>query len=153
MSHFELFLDDDNEVKFDVTIEGVGGGSISSKLVFESNAGFEVGFEASKILSDEIQFVIPSLKKFMTEGSTPARLEVFIDDRRFVPLDLVVDLKKSVKVEAAIRTSRIQKSPMVSAVLNETKAAKPTSIVTSKRIQSPTTKNALDDLISEIEEK
>ncbi len=93
--------------------------------------------------SDEIHFLVPSLKNILKEGSTPARLEVFIDDRRFVPLDLMVDLKKSVKVEAAVRTTRIHRAPSVKAVLSETKSS-------SKKIKSKK-RVSLDDLITEIE--
>ena len=145
MSHFELFIDDDNEIKFDVTIEGTDSGSVSSRLVLETNSGFEVGFDATKMASDEIHFVVPSLKNILKEGPTSARLEVFIDDRRFIPLDLVVDLKKSVKVEAAIRTTRVHRSPSVKAVLNETKS-------TTKKPQ-PKKRSSLDDLINAIESK
>ena len=145
MSHFELFIDDDNEIKFDVTIEGTDSGSVSSRLVLETKSGYEVGFDAVKMASDEIHFVVPSLKNVLKEGSTAARLEVFIDDRRFVPLDLVVDLKKSVKVEAVIKTTRVHRSPSVKAVLSETKSAP----------KKPKTKKAasLDDLITAIERK
>jgi len=143
MSHFELFIDDDNEIKFDVTIEGTDSGSVSSRLVLETTSGFEVGFDATKMASDEIHFLVPSLKNILKEGTTSARLEVFIDERRFVPLDLMVDLKKSVKVEAAVRTTRIHRTPSVKAVLNETKSS-PRKIKSKKRV-------SLDDLITEIE--
>ena len=145
MSHFELFIDDDNEIKFDVTIEGTDSGSVSSRLVLETKSGFEVGFDATKMASDEIHFLVPSLKNILKEGSTSARLEVFIDDRRFVPLDLVVNLKKSVKVEAAVRTTRVHRSPSVKAVLSETKSAPKTT-----KVKKGT---SLDDLITAIERK
>jgi hypothetical protein len=150
MSHFELFIDDDNEIKFDVTIEGTSADSISSRLVLESTAGFEVGFDATKMSSNEIHFLIPNLKNVFTEGSTSARLEVFIDDRRFIPLDLIVNLKKSVKVEAVVKTTRVQKSPNVRAVLSET--GKRTKYKKSKTLVKKTSAT-LDTLISEIEGK
>ena len=147
MSNFDLFIDDDNEIKFDVQIEGTESGSVSSKLVIETGSGFEVGFEASKVTGNEIHFVVPSMKNVLREGNTPARLEVFIDDRRFVPLDLVVGLKKSVKVEAAVRTTRTVKSPTVTAtVLNESKP-------TTKSKSKVKKKRTLEDLISSIERK
>ena len=145
MSHFELFIDDDNEIKFDVTIEGTDSGSVTSRLVLETNSGFEVGFEATKMASDEIHFVVPNLKNVLKEGPAAARLEVFIDDRRFVPLDLVVDLKKSVKVEATVRTARVHRSPSVKAVLSESKP-------TPKKAQRKK-RPSLDDLINAIESK
>lgn len=145
MSHFELFIDDDNEIKFDVTIEGTDAGSVSSRLVLETNSGFEVGFDATKMGADEIHFLVPSLKNVLKEGPASARLEVFIDDRRFIPLDLVVDLKKSVKVEAAVRTTRVHRSPSVKAVLSESKASPKSPKVKKKA--------SLDDLITAIEGK
>lgn len=145
MSHFDLFIDDDNEIKFDVKIEGTDAGSVSSRLVIESGSGFEVGFDASKVSGNEIYFVVPSLKNVLREGNTPARLEVFIDDRRFVPLDMTVDLKKSVKVEAAVKTTRISRVPTVSAILSED--SKPSNSVTSKK----KSKRTLEDLINKIE--
>ena len=146
MSHFDLFIDDDNEIKFDVTIEGTDSGSVSSRLVIESGSGFEVGFDASKVSGNEIYFVVPSLKNVLREGNTPARLEIFIDDRRFVPLDMTVDLKKSVKVEAAVRTTRVARTPTVSAILSEDSKSSTAKITTKKK-----SKRTLEDLISKIE--
>ena len=146
MSHFDLFIDDDNEIKFDVTIEGTDAGSVSSRLVIESGSGFEVGFDASKVSGNEIYFVVPSLKNVLREGNTPARLEVFIDDRRFVPLDMTVDLKKSVKVEAAVRTTRVPRTPKVSAILSEDSGTSKVSVTTKKK-----KKRTLEDLINKIE--
>jgi hypothetical protein len=150
MSHFELFIDDDNEIKFDVTIEGTDSGKVSSKLVIETSSGFEVGFDATQMASDQIHFLVPSLKDILKEGTAPARLEVFIDDRRFVPLDLVVDLKKSVKVEAAVRTTRIHRAPSVKAVLSESTPAQKEAPMVKPRTRKET---SLDDLITAIERK
>lgn len=150
MSHFELFIDDDNEIKFDVTIEGTDSGKVSSKLVIETSSGFEVAFDATQMASDQIHFLVPSLKNVLREGAVPARLEVFIDDRRFVPLDLVVDLKKSVKVEAAVRTTRIHRSPSVKAVLSETSPAQKVTSMVKPRARKEA---SLDDLITAIERK
>ena len=146
MSHFDLFIDDDNEIKFDVTIEGTDAGSVSSRLVIESGSGFEVGFDATKVSGNEIYFVVPNLKNVLREGSTPARLEVFIDDRRFVPLDMTVGLKKSVKVEAAVKTTRVSRTPKVSAILSEDNGTSRVSVATKKK-----SKKTLEDLISKIE--
>lgn len=150
MSHFELFIDDDNEIKFDVTIEGTDSGKVSSKLVIETSSGFEVGFDATQMASDQIHFLVPSLKDILKEGTAPARLEVFIDDRRFVPLDLVVDLKKSVKVEAAVRTTRIHRAPSVKAVLSESTPTQKEVPMVKPRTRKET---SLDDLITAIESK
>ena len=146
MSHFDLFIDDDNEIKFDVMIEGTDSGSVSSRHIKESGAGFEVGFDASKVSGNEIYFVVPNLKNVLREGNTPARLEIFIDDRRFIPLDMTVALKKSVKVEAAVKTNRITRTPKVSAILSEDSKAASINIDTKKK-----SKRTLEDLISKIE--
>ena len=154
MGHFQLFLDDENSVKFDVTIEGVQTGEITSKLVFETRNGFELSFDAHEASGSEVGFIVPPLKGIISEGSIPARLEVYVDDRRFIPLSVEVDLKKSVKVEAVVRTSRVQRSPTVKAVLNETPKSRPKKITSSppKRAKKKTRVN-LDALISEIERK
>ena len=154
MSNFELFIDDDNEVKFDVVIEGTDSGSVSSRLILEARSGFELGFDSERISSGEIFFVVPSLKGIVSEGSVPARLEVFIDDRRFIPLDLTVSLKKSVKVEAAVRTTRVNRKPSVRAVLSEDSV----STVNSRRSSRSSPRKSkkaqnLESLISEIERK
>ena len=116
MSHFDLFIDDDNEIKFDVMIEGTDSGSVSSRLINESGDGLVVGFE------------------------------ILIDDRRFIPLDRTVALKKSVKVEAAVKTNRITRTPKVSAILSEDSKAASINIDTKKK-----SKRTLEDLISKIE--
>ena len=45
MSDFELLLDEDNELRFNVAVEGSGSGSVKSRFLINKADGFDLCFE------------------------------------------------------------------------------------------------------------
>ena len=114
MSDIDLHLDQENELKFNVSIEGSRPGSPKYRLVLEGRE-FSYTFIGRQISPGEVSFTIPPLKSVMKEGSYRADLEVVIDDKFFSPLSFEANFEQSVKVTAESVTRPVQKKPVVSA--------------------------------------
>ena len=121
VSDFDIYLDTDNELAFSVEIEGAGEASVRSQFVLEGPKGINLCFEG-RAQDNEILVDVPSLKGIVREGRYSTRLEVIVDDRVFTPLELTANMKPAVKVEAAVRNTRKNKGPVVTArVANRSK--------------------------------
>lgn len=114
MSDISLYLDQDNELKFSVAIEGSRMGSPKYRLVFEGN-NFSYAFNGRSLGNGEVTFTIPKMKNLMREGSYQAELEVMVDDRFFKPLAFSADFEESIKVTAEAFVKPVAKKPVVSA--------------------------------------
>jgi hypothetical protein len=119
MTPVDLMLDEDNELRFKVNITSSRPGESSCRLMIESG-GVQYGFKGSTTTDGEISVTIPPLKNILNEGIYETKLEVIVDDKLFVPLEMKVNLEKSVAVtaEAVVRTPKKQKVE-ASAVLVE----------------------------------
>jgi len=119
MTPVELMLDEDNELRFKVNITSTRPGDSSCRLMLESG-GVQYGFKGITTADGEIAITIPPLKNILKEGTYDTKLEVVVDDKLFVPLEMKVNLEKSVAVtaEAVIRTPQ-KKKVEASAVLVE----------------------------------
>jgi len=126
MSDIALYLDQDNELRFNVAIEGSKPGSPKYRLVFEGR-NFNYTFSGKQTAPGEVAFVIPTMKNLMKEGNYHAELEVMIDDRYFTPLTFDATFEESVKVTAEAVTRSVAKKPAVSAsiVTSRPATAKP----------------------------
>ena len=104
MDSIDLTLDNNNELTFQVSVEGSSPAKPSCRFLIE---GDEMSFIfPAEIEKDGIVHVnIPPMDKILKEGSYDSGLEVIVDDRVFVPLKLEANFEKSVKVtaEAVIR--------------------------------------------------
>jgi hypothetical protein len=103
METIELKLDEDNELAFSVVIEGTRGEPAKIRFVIEDN-DMSIAFPGHSTSSGEVKIDVPSLKKMMSEGTYKGKLEVIAEERFFEPLKFNVDLKQSLKIEAAIMT-------------------------------------------------
>lgn len=145
MSDFDLILDDENELKFAVTIEGAEKGKPSARLHLSTNKGYDLIFEGESDGSGELSVVVPPLKNVISEGAYDAELEVIIDDRVFKPLSLTANFKRAVKVEAVVRNvRRSTKTEVKAQVLTE---SSPKQKVKTQIKKEPEKKASLDDLI------
>jgi len=99
MSDIDLYLDQDNELKFNIAIEGSKQCSPSYRLMLE-NTDYSYVFAGQKLVTGEVCVVIPKLKSSLKEGNYKAKLEVMIDDRYFVPLEFKTNFTQSVSVVA-----------------------------------------------------
>ncbi len=112
MSTIDLTLDNNNELTFQVNIEGSSPAKPSCRFLIE---GDEMSFAfPGEMERDGIVHVnIPPLEKVLKEGSYNSGLEVIVDDRVFVPLTLTTSFEKSVKVTA--ESVARKKRPVVAA--------------------------------------
>lgn len=135
MSDIQIHLDEDNELRFGVAVEGAESGNITCRMVLESpNSAMGIIFPGRSVEGGEVKVMVPSLKSFLNEGVYPMKLEVLVDDRVFTPLSMNVELKQSVKVTAEAKVTHRKRGTSVSAtVLNEAPASKP--VVTSSPIK------------------
>ena len=118
MADFEVHLDEENALRFNVTAEGTDAtASVKSRMVLESSK-MDLVFQGTAIPGGEVSVIVPSLKGVLNEGLYNTRLEVVIDDRIFTPLQLTANFKQSVKVMAeAIVTRRPARPSVVANVI------------------------------------
>ena len=64
MSDISLFLDQDNELRFNVAIEGSKPGTPKYRLVFEGK-NFSYTFNGRSAGPGEVSFVIPTMKNLI----------------------------------------------------------------------------------------
>jgi len=115
-SDFDILLDAENELAFALQVEGAAGSKVKSRFIIEAHNGIKLALEA-RVANDEVVVDVPVLKGMLSEGNYNTSLEVTVDDRLFVPLELVANLKQEVKVEAAIRGRVSQGKPVVKATI------------------------------------
>ena len=134
MSDIQIHLDEDNELRFGVAVEGAESGNVTCRMVLESrNSSMGIVFPGQAAPNGEVRVLVPSLKAFLNEGIYPMKLEVLVDDRVFTPLSMDVELKQSIKVTAEARVTHRKKNTAVTAtVLSEHKKPEPKPVIASK---------------------
>ena len=137
MSSIDLSLDNNNEITFQVNIEGSSPAHPSCRFLIE---GHEMSFAFPGEIERDgtVNVTVPPLEKVLREGTYNSGLEVIVDDRVFVPLELEVSFEKSVKVTAEAVSRK--KSPMrsASAQLIGTRVRKGSVETSSKNLISET---------------
>lgn len=96
MDDIELKIDQDNELTFDVMIEGTSNPPSVIRLMCEGN-DFAYSFDG-EIGDDGVSVAIPPMNERMVPGSYNARLEMVIEGRYLVPIELPIRFKEAVKV-------------------------------------------------------
>jgi len=131
MKPIDLMLDEENELRFKVNIEGSRPGKTISRLVLEAPE-MSLIFEGEQDSEGELVVIVPELGNVLKEGTYDSHLEVLVDDRIFVPLELKTKFEKSVSVtaEAIVRTPRRKPKVNASAVLVESQPN--VSVINSK---------------------
>lgn len=130
MSDIALYLDQDNELRFNVAIEGSKPGSPKYRLAFEGR-NFNYSFSGKQTAPGEVSFIVPAMKNLMKEGNYHAELEVMIDDRYFAPLTFDATFKESVRVTAEAVNLPTVKKPAVSASIITSSPASTKSVLES----------------------
>ena len=136
MNPIEMLLDEENELTFQVNIEGNRPADASCRLRLD-NQSLGLMFEAQKTPEGEISVVIPPLKHVLSEGVYDMTLEVIVDDKYFQPLTIQGNFEKSVKVtaEAVVRTRKPMTSVTASNLVEKVNKST-TPIVTVKNSKS-----------------
>jgi len=105
MATIELMIDEENELTFQVQVEGTRPGTAKCRLMLESK-NMMLAFEGQST-GDEVAVTLPPLDHIIKEGTYDMTLEVVVDDRFFEPLKLQGAFEKRLKVTAesvAVRT-------------------------------------------------
>jgi hypothetical protein len=145
MSSIDLLLDEENELTFQLNIEGSRPADSNCRLAIQNNE-MTLMFEAKNSNPGEVEITIPSLKHVLKEGEYDMTLEVIVDDKYFTPLTITGNFENSVKVtaEAVVRTKKpkikasaaLIESPKVKnskkSNVNETAPIKPSVSVRNK---------------------
>jgi hypothetical protein len=119
MSKIELMIDEENELTFQVQIEGTRPGKAKCRLMLESK-DMMLAFEGQST-GDEVTVNMPPLDHIIREGTYDMTLEVVVDDRFFEPLKLQGAFEKRLKVTAEAVTVRAKPKVKTSASLVEVK--------------------------------
>ena len=117
MSTIDLMIDEENELTFQVQIEGTRPGTAKCRLMLESK-NMMLAFEGQSS-GDEVSVVLPPLDHIIREGTYDMTLEVVVDDRFFEPLKLQGAFEKRLKVTAEAVTVRSKPKVRTSASLVE----------------------------------
>lgn len=137
MNPIEMLLDEENELTFQVNIEGNRPADASCRLRLD-NDSLGLMFEAQKTPDGEISVVIPPLKHVISEGVYDMTLEVIVDDKYFQPLTIQGNFEKSVKVtaEAVVRTRKPKTSVTASTLVEKKTTSKPQVTVRNSRTKT-----------------
>ncbi len=119
MSTIELMIDEENELTFQVQVEGTRPGTAKCRLMLESQ-NMMLAFEGQST-GDEVSVTLPPLDHIIKEGTYDMTLEVVVDDRFFEPLKLQGEFEKRLKVTAEAVTVRSKPKVKTSASLVEVK--------------------------------
>lgn len=96
----ELDLDESNELKFKIKMEGNVSSPAKVRLVCEDEDFSYVfkGYGTNEM--DVVQFNLPRMENKIKEGTYSARVEVLVENRYFAPLQFQINFKKSISVVA-----------------------------------------------------
>jgi len=119
MSKISLMIDEENELTFQVQIEGTRPGEAKCRLMLESK-DMSLVFDGNST-GDEVSVTLPPLDHVLKEGIYDMTLEVVVDDRFFEPLKLQGEFEKRLKVTAESVTVKTKSKVKTSASLVEVK--------------------------------
>ena len=139
MTPIDLMLDNDNELRFKVNIEGTRPGTSICRLMLE-NDDIHYGFKGIQTSDGEISVVIPPLKNILKEGVYNTHLEVVVDDRIFIPLEMKINFEKSVIVTAESVSRSKRKKLTASAVLVDSPKTNTTKGKTLREVSNSNSK-------------
>ena len=88
-----LLIDEQNELRFKIAIFGGNSQTSDVRFICEADA-MSYLFDGKVSQNDEAVIIIPSMIGKLNEGMYNARLEVMVQDRRFIPLSLKLNFKK-----------------------------------------------------------
>lgn len=122
MSKIDLLLDEENELIFQLNVEGNAPGTAKCRLKLE-NKGMDLLFEANSSDPGEVSVVLPPLSHVIKEGDYDLTLEVVVDDKYFEPLTMTGNFEKSVKVtaEAVVRKPKRKSTTVTASLQSESK--------------------------------
>jgi len=130
MSAIDLMLDEENELTFQLTIEGTRPAEASARLIL-NNSDMSLVFEADDFSNGEVSVILPPLHHVLKEGTYDMDLEVIVDDRYFKPLTLEGHFEKGLVVKASTKTRSKKKRSKPAVTISEA-VSEATPVVTVK---------------------
>lgn len=106
MQSIEFDIDEKNSIDFKVCIEG-SNAPAKIRLVCESD---DVSYVFSGESTDEeniVNFSIPKMRNRISEGLHNCKVEVFVENRYFVPIEFIAEFKKTIDVVAEQFTRKV----------------------------------------------
>lgn len=110
--NLNLFSNEENELTFQLTIEGTTtDGSIDKPImrfqIEDVDNGMSYSFPVIAENKEEVSVVIPPMERLISENKNyRGKLEVIIGNRYFVPTEVDVEFKKALRVES--KTVQVQ---------------------------------------------
>ena len=153
MQPVDLLLDEENELTFQLNVEGSSPGQARCRLMLTGN-DITLGFDADKFIGEEVNITLPPLSHVLREGVYDMALEVIVDDRYFKPLTIKGNFEKRLKVTAEAKVVK-KKQNKTSASLVNVNASKRNNVLTERSSEPKRSKKNLkksfdDDQIMEI---
>lgn len=112
MSDVSLKLDENNELVFDVQI--TGDEPISQAPIIRmvcENKGVSYVFSGIHTGNNNVEVFVPPMAGKLTEGDYKAKLEVILEGKYFVPLEMNINFQMSRSVVAEIAQRPTKKEP------------------------------------------
>ena len=162
MEKIDLDLDNENEMVFRVQIQGTRPGQPLCRLMIENN-DITHTITGDFLKNNEVAILIPPMKGLVSEGTYDSYLEVLVDDRVFIPLEMQINFEESVMVvaETISRKSKPKFSASASLVssrqtkkIDESekpviKATHPAKVRRDKRLEEVRNSNKKENTYSE----
>ena len=152
MSSIDLSLDNNNEIIFQINIEGSSPALPSCRYLIEGNE-MSFAFPGEIEKNGVVRVNVPPLEKVLREGSYKSGLEVIVDDRVFVPLEIEVNFEKSVRVTAEAIGREKKPSRSASAQLIGTSVRRSHSPRSAGSLIAETTSSPIVNVVKEAQEK
>lgn len=132
----DLDMEETSELLFKVRVEGIDSSPAKVRLVCEAG-DMAYMFTGRPINADgTVQFVIPTLKDRIKEGSYLSRVEVLVENRYFTPVQFNLKFKKAISVVAE-SIQVVKTRPQEVTVTVEPVVKKMPVVVETKVIEKP----------------
>ena len=139
MSSIDLNLDEENELTFQVNVEGSRPATAKCRLSI-INEDMNLLFNADKFEDNNVSITLPPLKHVLKEGEYDMTLEVIVEDKYFTPLTITGNFEKSIKITAESVQKVKKKNLTPSATFVSKNATKPKPKVISEKTKRRTVK-------------
>lgn len=98
----DLALDEATELSFRVVVDAPSPVTPRYRLVCEARDSMSIVLQGSPSSDGFVTVVVPAMKGIMAEGASHAKLEVLVDGKLFVPLELDMRFVQPVTVKAEV---------------------------------------------------
>lgn len=105
MQDINLDLDKENELVFQLSVEGAKPAKVESRFLIDTG-NYSLSFPAGPPSSGEVSVSIPPLENTISEGKYSSSLEVIVDGKVFTPININTEFTKSITIVAEVVTKK-----------------------------------------------